>query len=301
MINLLGRVLGCGFFHFTTLNILCHCPWSAEFLLKSHDCLMGVPLYTAHCFSLAALKVLFLSSILAIVSITYLCVDLFGFILFGTFYASWAWVSVSFPRLRKVLATISSNKFSATFPLSSPSGTSIMWMLLYLMLSQKSLKLLSFKKNFFFLFRLGGFLYFAFQFSDPCLCIISSTVVSSSVYFTLVIIFFLSVSLYFLSLCSTSHSVHSFSWVHWTSLWWLFLTLYGVDSYLHFISSFSEALSYSFVWTISPDPHFAHFSVFSSYMFIVLLTLLILEKWPYVANTLAFSSMLSCIYHTYML
>ena len=46
------------------------------------------------------------------------------------------------------------------------------------------------KKNFFFLFRLGGFLYFTFQFSDPCLCIISSTVVSSSVYFTLVIIFF---------------------------------------------------------------------------------------------------------------
>lgn len=170
------------------------------------------------------------------------------------------------------------------------------------MLSQKPLKLLSFFKIlsffFFFLFRLGDFLCFAFQFSYPCLCIISPTVVSSSVCFTSVIIFFWSISLYFLSLGSTSHSVHAFSWVHWTSLWWWFLTLHGVNSYLHFISSFSEVLSCSFLWTISLDPHFAHFSVVSSYMFIVLLTLLILEKRPYVANTLASSSMLPCLYHS---
>ena len=49
------RILGCRFFPFITLNILCHsflaCRVSAE---KSADILMGVPLYVTHCFSLAA-------------------------------------------------------------------------------------------------------------------------------------------------------------------------------------------------------------------------------------------------------
>ena len=49
------NILGSGFCSFITLNVLCHsllaCKISAE---KSADCLMGVPLYTTSCFSLAA-------------------------------------------------------------------------------------------------------------------------------------------------------------------------------------------------------------------------------------------------------
>ena len=42
-------ILGCRFFPFITLNIWCH-SWPAEFLQKSADNLMGVPLYVIHCF-----------------------------------------------------------------------------------------------------------------------------------------------------------------------------------------------------------------------------------------------------------
>ena len=42
-------------------------------------------------------------------------VFLFGFILYGTLCASWTWVNVSFPRLGKFSAIISSNIFSGPF------------------------------------------------------------------------------------------------------------------------------------------------------------------------------------------
>ena len=79
---------------------------------------MGVPLYVASCFSLAAFKILSLSFIFAILIIMYLGVDLFRFILFGSVCASWTWMPVFVPRLGRFAAFISSNKLSAPF---SPS------------------------------------------------------------------------------------------------------------------------------------------------------------------------------------
>ena len=75
-------------------------------------------------------------------------VDLFRFILFWTLCASWTCMSVSFPGLGKFSAIISSNKFSASFFLSS-SSTSIKWMLVHLILSQRSLQIFWLKKIFF--------------------------------------------------------------------------------------------------------------------------------------------------------
>ena len=62
---------------------------------------------------------------------------LLGFILYGTFCASWTWVTVSFPILWKFLSIISSSIFSGAFSVSS--GTPIIWMFLCWLLSQRSL------------------------------------------------------------------------------------------------------------------------------------------------------------------
>ena len=48
----------------------------------------------------------------------YLGVFLFGFILYGTLFTSWTGVTVSFPRVRKFSAIMSSNMFAAPFSLS---------------------------------------------------------------------------------------------------------------------------------------------------------------------------------------
>ena len=56
--------------------------------------------------------------------------------------ASWTWLTISFPMFGKFSAIISSNIFSG--PLSSPSGTPIMQMLVYLMWSQRPQRLCSF-------------------------------------------------------------------------------------------------------------------------------------------------------------
>ena len=88
---------------------------------KSADNLIEFPLYVINCFSLAAFKIFPLT--FAILIITCLVVNLFGFILFGTLYASCTWMSVSFPRLGKFSAIISSNRFSVPFSLFSRAGT----------------------------------------------------------------------------------------------------------------------------------------------------------------------------------
>ena len=81
------------------------------------------------------------------------------FILYGTLCASWTWVSVSLLMLEKFPAIISSNIFSGCFSLSPPSGTSLMWMLVCSMLSQRS------PRHFFSFF----FLYFVPQQRFPSL------------------------------------------------------------------------------------------------------------------------------------
>ena len=69
---------------------------------------------------------------------------LFWFFLFGTLCPFWTWISVSFFRFGKFSATISSNTCLMPFSLSSPSGTLKMQILAYLMLSQRSSRLLLF-------------------------------------------------------------------------------------------------------------------------------------------------------------
>uniref|UniRef100_A0A9L0SPR2 Uncharacterized protein n=1 Tax=Equus caballus TaxID=9796 RepID=A0A9L0SPR2_HORSE len=114
------HILGCRFLFFSTLNISCLSLLAVKVSAdKSADSLLGVSLYVTCCFSLSAFKILSLSLILDILIIVCLGVGLFGFILFGTFCASWIKTSVSFPRLGKFSAIISPNKLSASFSLFS--------------------------------------------------------------------------------------------------------------------------------------------------------------------------------------
>ena len=122
----------------------CHsllaCRVSAE---RSAVNLMWIPFYVICCFSLAALNIF--SLYLIFDSLINMCVSMFvfGFILYCTLCASWTWLTISFPMLGKFFTTISSNIFSDPFFFSSSYGTPIIWMLVYLMLSQKSLRLSS--------------------------------------------------------------------------------------------------------------------------------------------------------------
>ena len=136
--------LGCRFFPFSTLNISCHsllvCRVSAE---RSAVKYMGFPLYVTCCFSLAAFNIL--SFYLVFVSLISMCLGVFllGFILYGTLCASWTWLTISFSMLGKFSTIISSKVFSYPFFFSSSSGTSIIWMVVHLILSQRSLRLYS--------------------------------------------------------------------------------------------------------------------------------------------------------------
>src|SRR5574339_423991 len=105
---------------------------------------MGIHLCVICCFSLAAFNIC--SLCLIFVNLINMCLGVFhlGFILFGTLWVSWTWVIIYFPILRKFSTIISSSIFSWPFFLSSSSGTSMIRMLGYLTLSQKSLRLSSF-------------------------------------------------------------------------------------------------------------------------------------------------------------
>ena len=61
------------------------------------------------------------------------------------------WVTSLSLRFRKFSAIISSNRFSTPFSLTSPPGAPIIWILVYLMMSKRPLKLFSFSE-FVFLF-----------------------------------------------------------------------------------------------------------------------------------------------------
>ena len=151
---LLGKVISVGgFFSFHHIKYILPLPSGLQISAeKSASNLIRVPLYVICFFSLAAFNIFSLSLIL--VSLINMCLGVFllGFILYGTRCASRIWVSGSFPMLRKFSAIISWNIFSVPFPLSYPSGTPIIWMLVHLTLSQSSLRLSSFVFNLFSLF-----------------------------------------------------------------------------------------------------------------------------------------------------
>ena len=83
----------------------------------------------------------------------------------GTLCASLTWITVSCPRLGEFSTIISSNKFIAPFFSSFSFWDPIMQMLVRVILSQRSLEVLSLK-NIFFLFSLGIFPYSVFQPTD---------------------------------------------------------------------------------------------------------------------------------------
>ena len=91
------------------LHSLLTCKISAE---KFPGALRRFRLYTSY-FFLDDFRILSLSLTFAILIIICLVMCLFGFILFGTSWASCIWMSVSFLRLGKFSATISLNNFLA--------------------------------------------------------------------------------------------------------------------------------------------------------------------------------------------
>jgi len=129
---------------------------------------MGFPLYVTCCFSLAAFNIL--SLCLVFVSLISMCLGLFllGFILYGTLCTSCTLLTISFTMLGNFLTIISSKIFSYPFFLSTSSGTPIIWMLVHLILSQRSLRL-SCSFHFILLFR-SYFHHFIFQFTDFFFC-----------------------------------------------------------------------------------------------------------------------------------
>ena len=113
---------GCRFFPLSTLNISCHsflfefCPFcsrncsvSAE---RSAVKRMGFPLYVTCCFSLATFNILSLCLVFASLISMCLGVFLLGFMLYGTLYHSWTWLTISLSMLWKFSSIISSKIFS---------------------------------------------------------------------------------------------------------------------------------------------------------------------------------------------
>ena len=85
------------------------------------------------CFSLAVFKIL--SLIFDNLIIMCLSIDLFEFNLFGDIWKSWIWISISPPRFGKYSVSISLNKLSSLFLLSS--GTPVMHVLVLLLMFYK--------------------------------------------------------------------------------------------------------------------------------------------------------------------
>lgn len=113
-----------------------------------------------------------------------------------------------------------------------------MWVLLYLMLFQRSLYL-NFSNYFFFLlFSLDDFYYPFLQIADLFFTSFNLLSIVSGVFFISVIVFF-SPNWFFciFSLCWSSHWIRPFFQVCWASLWPLLWTLYQADSLslFHFV------------------------------------------------------------------
>ena len=116
--------------------------WRVSANRSAVEC-MGFPMYVTCCFSLAAFSIL--SLCLIFVSLISMCLSVFllGFILYGILYAPWTWLTISFPNLGKFSTIISSKIFSYPFFFSSSTGTLIIWLLMQLILSLRSLRLSS--------------------------------------------------------------------------------------------------------------------------------------------------------------
>ena len=172
--------LGFRFFPFSTLNISCHsilaCRISAGRSAVKH---MGFPLYVPCYFSLADFNIL--SLCLVFVSLISMCLDVFllGFTLYGTLYASWTCLTISFSMLGKFSTIISSKIFLYPFFFSS-SGTPILQMLVHLILSQRSLEnsLSSFHSFYFILLFRSYFYHFNFQLTVSFFCFRCSAIES---------------------------------------------------------------------------------------------------------------------------
>ena len=111
---------------------------------------MGIPLWVTSCFSLAAFNSYCLCLIFVSLINMYLGMFHLGVILFGTLWLSWTWVPISFRILGTFSTVIAWSIFSCPFFLSLSFGIPVIWMLVRLTLSQRSLRLSS--CQFFFLF-----------------------------------------------------------------------------------------------------------------------------------------------------
>ena len=117
-------------------------------------------------------------------------VFLLGFILSETLCASWIWLNVSFPMLGNLSAIISSSIFSGAFSLSSTSETPIRWMLVYLMLSQRSLRVSVFLLILFSIsYSVAVISIIVFQITYPFFCL-SYSAIDSLVHYSSVCLFF---------------------------------------------------------------------------------------------------------------
>ena len=156
----------------------CHsllfCRVSAE---RSAVNLMGIPLSVFSCFSLAPFNIF--SLYLIFDSFIHMCLGMFllAFVLYRTLCSSSTWLTISFPILGKFSTIISSNIFSVPFFFCS-SRTPIIWMVVRLMLSQRSLRLSSiFFHSFFFILLCGGYFhYFIFQVTYTFFCLSYSAI-----------------------------------------------------------------------------------------------------------------------------
>ena len=112
-------ILNCKVFPFRTLNISCNsflaCNISSE---KSAYSLIVVPLYLTLCLSLLGFRIIFFFFYHYLLKFNYISgMDLFEFFLFGSFYVSYSWISVSFFWFGNFLAITCSNTFSTPFSL----------------------------------------------------------------------------------------------------------------------------------------------------------------------------------------
>ena len=135
-----------------------------------------------------------------------MCLGIFllGFIMYGTLCASWTSLTISFSMLGKFSTIMSSNIFSHPFFISCSSRTPIIQMLVYLILSQWSLKL----------FSVLFILFILFCSSEVISTILSSSSLihsSASVILLLIpsIVFWISVVVVFVSACLLFNSSRS--------------------------------------------------------------------------------------------